>query len=431
LLAVLLAVIVACSSAIYFGASGVGDDAQVALRGPRTRHDAAAPASLGTWVSSWSAPPTGPEPHTEAVGSAGRTVRNVVHCSAGGTSARITLSNLYGQQPLTITHASLAVAAAPNTALAAVGTLRRLTFDGSPTVVIPAGQQTLSDAVRLTVPPDTDLLVSTYTPTPAGPITFHARAQQVSYAADGDHTEDPSDAAYTQQTRSWRYLTALDVLSEESDGTVVALGDSLTDGFRSTTGANDRWTDLLAARLRDEPGVPHYGVANAGISGNQLLLDGPGRPPTSVSALSRFQRDVLDRSGVKAVVIDIGINDILRNPQYADADKILEGLRELTRQAHARRLRVVGATLMPFGGHQGATSRLEAIRETINEQIRAGRVFDAVVDFDRAVRDPYNPHKLSPQYDSGDHLHPSDAGYRKMAETFDLSDLKGAATATL
>ena len=430
LLSALVAVVLVVSTAIYLGASGTGDDSQDTLAGPHTRHNAS-PAFAGTWVSSWSAPPSGPEPRTEVSGLADRTVRNVVHCGAGGSSARITLSNLYGQQPLTITHASLAVAAAPNTAMAAPGTVRRLTFDGAPSVVIPAGQQTLSDSVRLTVPGDTDLLVSTYTPMPSSPVTFHAHARQMSYAAQGDHTEDPGAAAFTQQIESWRYLTALDVLSNDSDGTVVMLGDSLTDGITSTTGTNHRWTDVLAARLRDETGAPRYSVANAGISGNQILADGPGRPPENLSALTRFQRDVLGRTSTKAVVIDLGINDILHDSPYANSNRIIEGLRELTRRSHAHGLRVVGATLMPFRGHLGYRNQLEAVRESVNEQIRSGHVFDAVVDFDRALRDPYNPHKLRPQYDSGDHLHPSDAGYRKMADVFNLSDLKGAAAATL
>jgi lysophospholipase L1-like esterase len=312
--------------------------------------------------------------------------------------------------------------------------MRRLTFGGSTAVIVPAGQQVMSDGVRIEIPRGADVLVTTYSPTPSGPVTYHQHARQISYAADGDRTEDPTAGAYTQQTPHWRYLTALDVLSNESAGTVVALGDSLTDGITSTTGANHRWTDVLSDRLRAAAGsgdVPRYSVVNQGISGNRVLADGLGRPADNPSGLNRFRRDVLDRTNVHAVVIDLGVNDILRNPYQADPHAITDGLRKLVEQAHARGLRVVGATLMPFGGHRGYTDSRDEVRRAVNAEIRSGRVYDAVVDFDRALRDPYDPRRLRSDYDSGDHLHPSDKGYRKMANVFDLDDLKGAAPAEL
>ncbi|MFH8485487.1 SGNH/GDSL hydrolase family protein [Streptomyces longisporoflavus] len=431
LLAAVLAVIVVISAAIYLGVATDDGSQDTISAGPRGPRNSAAPASAGTWVGSWAASPAAAEPNTHRNGFAGKSIRNVVHTSVGGNSARITLSNLYGQQPLSITHASIAVAVGPNNPAAAPGTLRRLNFNGNTSVVIPAGQQVMSDAVRLRVPQASDLLVTTYSPTPSGPVTFHPHARQVSYVAEGDRTEDPNAAAYNQQSTSWRYLTAVDVLSNEADGTVVVFGDSLTDGISSTMGANARWTDTLATRLREESGGPRYGVVNAGISGNRVLSDGNGSPADNPSGLSRFDRDVLDRSGVKAVVVALGVNDILRNPHQNDPDRIVEGLRELTRQAHTRGLRVVGATLMPFGGHRGYEPALENVRQSVNEQIRDGKVFDEFVDFDRALRDPYDPRKLRGQYDSGDHLHPSDEGYRKMAETFNLTSLRGSAAAEL
>ncbi|MFB6670843.1 SGNH/GDSL hydrolase family protein [Streptomyces sp. NPDC057684] len=432
LLAALAALVVVISAAIYLGVSGAYDGSNSTVSaGPRHPQNSAAPASTGTWSGSWSASPAGGEPGTETDGLAGRSVRNVVHTSIGGTSARITFSNLYGQQPLSITHASVAVAAAPNSPAAAAGTLRRLTFAGNTSVVIPAGSQAMSDAVRLHVPHNADMLVTSYSPTPSGPVTYHPQARQMSYVAQGDRAEDATGAAYTQQTSYWRYVTALDVLSNESYGTVVVIGDSLTDGVTSTVGSNRRWTDVLAARLRDENGAARYGVVNQGISGNRILSDGLGRPANNPSGLSRFDRDVLDRSGVKAVVIALGINDILRNPHQNDPDKIVEGLRELTRQAHTRGLRVVGATLMPFQGHRGYEPRLDGVRQAVNAQIRSGKVFDEFVDFDKALRDPYNPRRLLPAYDSGDHLHPSDSGFRRMADTFNLTTLKGSTPAEL
>ncbi|MEV0206267.1 SGNH/GDSL hydrolase family protein [Streptomyces sp. NPDC050788] len=436
LLCAIIAVIVGLSAALYVGvAADDGSDSKNTLAGGRTPHNSAAPASTGIWVGAWSASPAGAEPGTETTGMAGRSVRNVVHASVGGTSARITLSNLYGQSPLTITHASIAVAYADNTPAADADTMRRLTFGGSPTVVIPAGRQVLSDAVRIVVPQGSDVLVTTYSPSSSGPVTYHPHARQISYVAQGDRTEDATGAGYTEQVPYWRYLTALDVLSNESDGTVVAFGDSLTDGITSTQGANHRWTDVLSQRLRTaiESGqdLPRYSVVNQGISGNQILADGLGRPADNPSGLLRFSRDALDRTNVKVVVIDLGVNDILRNPQLADPDKILDGLRTLVREAHSRGIKVIGATLMPFQGHRGYTPAREAVRQQVNAEIRSGRVYDAVVDFDKALRDPYNPRRLRSDYDSGDHLHPSDKGYARMADVFDLEDLKGSAPAEL
>ncbi|MEU7471775.1 SGNH/GDSL hydrolase family protein [Streptomyces sp. NPDC044984] len=439
LLAALVAAIVAVSAAVYVGAD-VGADGGVRERdtlagGRGARPDPAAPASTGTWVASWATSPVAGEPGTETTGLAGRSVRNVVHTSAGGTSARVTLSNLYGQSPLTLTHASIAVSADPDTAQARAETMRPLTFAGSPTVVIPAGEQVTSDVARIAVPRDGDVLITTYSPTASGPVTHHPHARQISYVADGEHTLDATGAAYTGQSKVWRYVTGLDVLSNESDGTVVALGDSLTDGATSTTGKNNRWPDVLSDRLREavEDGrdVPHHSVVNEGISGNQLLADRPGRPATNPSGLNRFDRDVLGRTNVKVVVVALGINDILRHPGTADPDTIVAGLNTLVERAHARGVKVVGATLMPFGGHGGYTDAREDVRQRINAEIRAGRVFDAVVDFDEALRDPYDPRRFRPEYDSGDHLHPSDRGYTRMAEEFDLDDLKGGAPARL
>ncbi|MDH6221155.1 SGNH/GDSL hydrolase family protein [Streptomyces pseudovenezuelae] len=436
LLSAIVALIVGMSAAIYVGvAADDGRTSTHALGAGGAPHNSAAPVSTGTWVGSWSASPAGAEPGTETYGLAGRSVRNVVHASVGGTGARVTLSNLYGQSALTLTNASIAVAATSRSAAATAQTMLRLTFGGATTVVIPAGGQVLSDAVRIVIPQGGDVLVTTYSPTASGPVTYHPHARQISYVADGDLTEDVSGAAYTQQTAFWRYLTALDVLSNESDGTVVAFGDSLTDGISSTTDANHRWTDVLAQRLRTavESGrdVPRYSVINQGISGNQILTDGLGRPADNQSGLERFARDALSRTNVKVVIIDLGVNDILRNPRLADPDRILDGLRALVRQAHARGIKVVGATLMPFRGHRGYSGDRDGVRQEVNAMIRSGTVFDAVVDFDRALRDPYDPRRLRSDYDSGDHLHPSDKGYARMAEVFDLDDLKGSAPAEL
>ncbi|MFG3316541.1 SGNH/GDSL hydrolase family protein [Streptomyces sp. NPDC048171] len=431
LLAAVVTLIVAISAAIYAGASADdGSTEQSPLAGGRFPRGDAAPASTGSWVGAWSTSPAAAEPGTETTGMAGRSVRNVVHAGVGGTSARITLSNLYGQSPLTVTHASIALAAGPDTAAAVADTMRRLTFRGSPRVIIPAGGQVMSDIARITVPYGADVLVTTYSPVPSGPVTYHPQARQTSYLAAGDRTSDVTAVAYTTGTPYWRYLTALDVLSNEARGTVVAIGDSITDGFGSEVNANNRWTDVLAERLHDAAGdgrdAPRYSVVNQGISGNRILTSRTGRPADNPSALSRFERDVLQRTNVKVVVIVLGVNDILNSPALADRDSILVGLRTLTDRAHARGLRVVGATIMPFGGYRNYTPAREAMRQQVNEEIRSGRVFDEVVDFDKALRDAYDPRRLRGDYDSGDHLHPSDKGYARMGQVLDLDSLKGA-----
>ncbi|WBO66056.1 SGNH/GDSL hydrolase family protein [Streptomyces camelliae] len=449
ILTALIALVVALSAVIYVTVAADPGTPRDTLTDNRPgRHDSsAAPASTGTWAGAWATAPVGGEPGTETEGLAGHSLRNVVHANTGGTSARITLSNLYGQAPLTLTHASIALSTGDGTAAADPGSMRRLTFGGSTGVVIPAGQEIVSDAVRLTVPHDSDVLVTTYSPTPSGPVTYHPHARQLSYVANGDRTEDATGTPYTRQTPYWRYVTALDVLGDEADGTVVAFGDSITDGITSTTGANHRWPDLLADRLRTalESGsrLPRYSVVNEGISGNQVLTDGLGLPHARMrsrgatpiaenqSGLDRFARDALSRTNAKVVVIDLGINDILRNPGLADPDRIVAGLRTLVDEAHARGLKTIGATLLPFQGRRGYTPAREAVRRRVNAQIRSGTVYDAVVDFDKALRDPYDPRHLRPDYDSGDHLHPSDRGYARMAEVFDLNALKDAGQAEL
>ncbi|XVV35409.1 SGNH/GDSL hydrolase family protein [Streptomyces sp. CA-100214] len=431
LLAAIVTLIVAISAAIFAGASADDGSADRSpLAGGRFPRGDAAPASTGSWVGAWSTSPAAAESGTETTGMAGRSIRNVVHAGVGGTSARITLSNLYGQSPLTVTHASIALAAGPDTAAAVADTMRRLTFRGSPRVIIPAGGQVISDIARIAVPYGADVLVTTYSPVPSGPVTYHPQARQTSYLAAGDRTADVTAVAYTTETPFWRYLTALDVLSNEAHGTVVAIGDSITDGFGSETNANHRWTDVLAERLHEAAGdgrdAPRYSVVNQGISGNRILTSRTGRPADNPSALSRFERDVLQRTNVKAVVIVLGVNDILNSPELADRDSILVGLRTLTDRAHARGLRVVGATIMPFGGYRNYTPAREAMRQQVNAEIRSGRVFDEVVDFDKALRDAYDPRRLRGDYDSGDHLHPSDKGYARMGQVLDLDSLKGA-----
>ncbi|MET9292869.1 SGNH/GDSL hydrolase family protein [Streptomyces sp. NPDC003077] len=392
----------------------------------------AAPAPADGWVGTWSAAPSAAEPGT-GDGYPRQSIRNVVHTSIGGSRARVRFSNLYGNRPLTLTHVTLALPASGGAPAAAPGTLRRLTFDGRTEVTVPPGRAVTSDPARLTVPADADVLVTTYAPAPSGPVTHHSTAQQTSYLAHGNRSGDLSGAAYNRRTPYWRYVTGVDVWNPRAQGTLVAVGDSITDGTRSTPGTNHRWPDFLADRLRTEHGAPRYGVLNQGIAGNRLLTDGrrpaPAAHPDNAALLTRLERDVLSRTGARTVVVMIGINDLLRSPRQRDAGAVVAGLREVTDAARDRGLRVVGGTLLPFGGHRGHTPQTESLRQEINRSIRAGRLFDAVIDFDRALSDPAHPERLRPAYDSGDHLHPGDAGYRAMAEAVDLDQLTARAPA--
>ncbi|WP_433547471.1 SGNH/GDSL hydrolase family protein [Streptomyces sp. CA-294286] len=429
LLAGLAAVVVLISSGIFAltglvgrdGTARNGSGTHTADKGGRSGGSSGTglrPAASPQWIGTWSASPVGPEPRSET-GLPGQSIRNVVHTSIGGTRARVTLSNLFGDKPLHISRASIAVAAASGAPAAEPGTMRPVTFRGRPTVVVPPGGQAVSDGAAIRVPYDGDLLVSVFSPSPSGSVTHHPFSRQTGYGAAGDHTEDVSGGAYEARTKSWRYLTRVDVLNPDAEGAVVLFGDSITDGISSSLDANRRWPDVLSDRLRAEPGAPRYGVLNQGISGNRLLSHHRGP-----SGLSRFTTDAVNQPGARTIVVLLGINDIIAPPNERDAKRITDGLRELVRQGHARHKRVIGSTLLPFGGHPTWTAELEAVRERVNAEIRAGRVFDAVIDFDRAVRDPYAPVRMLPAYDSGDHLHPSDEGYRRMGQWVDLGMLR-------
>ncbi|MEE1937910.1 SGNH/GDSL hydrolase family protein [Streptomyces sp. TRM 70361] len=417
LLAGLAAVAVLVSAAIFVGAGG----------GTPRAGTTVAPVASGTWVGAWSAAPVSAEPGAPE-GHPDASLRNVVHLSAGGSAARVRLSNLFGTRPLVVAHATVALAATPGGPAAVPGTMRRLTFGTHPEVTVPAGAELTSDAVRLDVPADSGLLVTLHTPAASGPVTHHRFARQTGYLARGDRAADVSGAAYTGRTTHWRYVTAVDVWTDRAEGAVVVLGDSITDGITATFGADHRWTDFLADRLRTEPGAPRYTVLNQGVSGNRILRDAPRRSPANgPAALTRLERDVLSHTGAEVLVVQLGINDILKAPHQTDPARITAGLAELARRAQRHGLRVVGTTLLPFGGHPKHSARLEAVRREVNERVLRGDTgFDAVVDLDAALRDPGRPERLRPAYDSGDHVHPNDAGFRAMAEAVDPA-LLGAA----
>jgi lysophospholipase L1-like esterase len=378
---------------------------------------AAAPAQAAParWVGTWATAPSSAVPGTEN-GYPNFSIRNIVHISAGGRELRVRLSNAYGRTPIQFGAVTVARAAGPDTPTAVPGTMRTLTFGGSPSITAPPGADVVSDGVALTVPADSDLLVSVFTPAPGGPVTHHQLTMQNSYfTRDGDHTADESAAAFRERTTAWHYISGVDVRSSTLRGSVVALGDSITDGANSTWGANLRWPDQLADRVNTR-----MGVLNAGISGNRLLLDGDSAGP---NALARLNRDVLTQSGVRTVIVFEGINDIQQTPHETDPAKIIAALKQIAARSHDRGLRVIGATITPFKGWYSYTGELEAVRQAVNAFIRSGTAFDAVVDFDAVIRDPSDPQRIRPDYDQGDHLHPGDRGFEAMAKAVQLSAL--------
>ncbi|MEU9387397.1 SGNH/GDSL hydrolase family protein, partial [Streptomyces sp. NPDC048279] len=294
--------------------------------------------------------------------------------------------------------------------------MRGATFGGATTAAVPVGQDLVSDPVPLPVPAAADLLVTVETPGDPGPATYHRVALQTSYLAGrgtGRAADEHGDA-FTRTTGNWYYVTGVDVCAVTL-GTVVAFGDSLTDGNGSSFGTNHRWPDRLAERLRPF----RIGVLNAGISGNRLLLDSTGGP----GALNRLDADGLTRAGVRALVLLEGINDIKGTPEATDPDDFVRAYRTVVARAHARGIRVVGATLTPYEGFSGYTDAREAVRQRVNALIRTRHVFDAYVDFDAVVRDPQRPTRIRPGYDPGDHLHFNDAGMRALAAAVRLVDL--------
>ncbi|MEW2168243.1 SGNH/GDSL hydrolase family protein [Streptomyces sp. NPDC007084] len=369
-----------------------------------------------TWTGTWEAAASGTAPALP-----GATVRNVVHTSVGGRAARVRLTNRLGTGPLQLGSVTLALQlpGAPAGPGAVPGTVRPVTFGGARSLTVPAGRDVVSDPVALTVPADASLLVSVHTPGDSGPATFHRSALQANFIAPGgDRTADESGAAYTTTVGNWYYVTGVDVLGSSAAGSVVALGDSITDGTGSSFGANHRWPDRLAERLRELPPERRPGVLNAGISGNRVLREGRGP-----SALSRLDTDVFSRTGVRTMIVLEGVNDIKGSPEPTDPRDLEDAYRLLVRRAHARGIRVIGGTITPYGGHSAYTPAGEAMRRAVNDAIRGGRIFDAVVDFDATVRDPARPDRILPAYDPGDHLHFNDTGMRALAGAIDLTAL--------
>ena len=369
----------------------------------------------GHWVGTWTASPQGV---AAPIQINGQTVRQIVHTSLGGERVRIRFSNAYGTSGLVIGSAHVAISTGGATISST--TDRVLTFNGSPTIIIPAGALVVSDPVTLNVPALGDLAVSLFLPANVAATTQHPVGLQTTYvSASGDFTGAAIEPTTT--TQSYYFLTGVEVSGSNRARAIVTLGDSVTDGFGSTPDTNQRWPNLLAERLQSQ----RLAVLNAGVSGNRVLHDFIG-----TSALARLDRDTLVQTGVKYVIVGEGNNDLLipgliGNPaEVVTVAQIIQGHRQMIDRAHALGLRIYGSTLTPVEGYPFPgfwTPDLEAKRQAVNHWIRASRAYDAVIDFDELLRDPSHPSRLLPAYDSGDHLHPNDGGYRTMADAIDLS----------
>jgi lysophospholipase L1-like esterase len=354
----------------------------------------------------------------------------VVRTSIGGRRARIEISNAFGAQALMVGAAHVALRQKESAIVP--GSDRALTFSGKPSCTIPPGALMISDPVDLEIPQLGDLAISLYLPGETGLPTTHSTGLHTTYVSGpGDFTSAAAIASGTM-SRAWYYISGVDVVAPASTGVIVAFGDSITDGATSTVDADQSWPSHFARRLLSSPATAGFAIVNEGISGNRLLRDLAG-----ANALARLDRDALVQPGAKWMVLLEGINDIgrgtARNAQASDAvtvDELTGAMRQIVDRAHLRGIKVIGATLTPYEGAAYYSEAGEVMRQAVNQWIRTGGAFDAVIDFDAAVRDPNNPKQIRTDYNIRDHLHPNDAGYKAMSEAIDLAIFGGKATVT-
>ncbi len=375
-------------------------------------------AAEAHWVTTWACGPQLTEPsNLPPVPLAHSTLRQFVRVSIGGSYLRVRFSNAYGTEPVTLRAAHIALAAGSlGTGNINPATDKPLSFRGAPSVVIPAGEVVYSDIVDFNLPALTNLAVSIYFGNiSATTINGHPGSRTTSFII-ASNVVSAATMPGAAATAHWYIITGVEVLADSSSHAVVTLGDSITDGRGSTTDGNDRWPDFLAQRLQANPPTMKVAVANMGIGGNAVVAGGLG--PT---AIRRFDRDVLGQSGARWVVIFEGVNDIGGDSTGTVAANLITAFTQFAAKAHARNLRVYGATITPFGGSSYYSASHETARQAVNSWIRTNSWYDAVIDFDAAARDPANPVNLLPAYDSGDHLHLNPAGYQALANAIDLS----------
>lgn len=372
------------------------------------------------WVGTWATAAMLADGGFNVRPFSGVTLREIVHISVGGPQIRVRFTNAYGADPLTIGDAHVALSAGKSAIQPGID--HGITFGGATSVSIPPGAEIFSDPVALAVQPLSDLAISFYLPSQVMRAeTFHAFADQDNFAANGDVSAAAELPEATTIT-SWYFMDGVDVEASAGSRAIVTLGDSITDGALSTHNANHRWPDLLAARLQGDSNLRNVSVLNVGIGGNRVLNEGYGP-----SAISRIDRDVLSQSGVRYVIVLESINDIgrlfrLQAPwDEITAQQLEFGLKQIADAAHEHGIKAIGATLTPYGGAGYSSEKGEKVREAVNDWIRNSGAFDGVADFDKATQDPQNPTHFSAAADSGDHLHPGDAGYKAMADAIDLA----------
>ncbi len=358
-----------------------------------------------------------------------QTLRQIVRTSVGGRRVRVALSNAFGTAPLTVGAAHIAVR--DKEAGIVPASDRTLTFSGRPSMAIPSGAMLISDPVDLAVPAMGDLAIDLYLPgdtnTPS-PLTTFTSALQTSYISETGNHAGASSFPVVAKTPGWFVVSRIEVMAPQSVGAVVAVGDSITAGSRSTADTNNRYPNHLAARLA--AAAAPFAVLNAGIGGNRVLTEGAFT--AGVNVVGRFERDVLAQPGITHAIVLEGINDIgnARDNPTPTAEDLIAAHKQLIDRAHTRGIVIFGATLTPYEGAMYFTAVGEAKRQALNQWIRTSRAYDGVIDFDQATRDPSHPARFLPAYDSGDHLHPGDAGYKAMAEAIDLALFKKAASVT-
>jgi lysophospholipase L1-like esterase len=385
------------------------------------------------WAASWGTSQQMPEPQNALPANdlIDATVRQVFHLSIGGPALRVHLSNAFGTDTLHVSSVHIARPVSPASSSIDPASDRPLNFAGATEAVIPPGAELISDPVDYVVAPLSDLAVTFYLHLPPAGQTGHPGSRATSYYVHGDQVS-AATLPEPKHVDHWYQVSEIDVQAPQGAGTVVVLGDSITDGHGATTNGNDRWTDVLAGRFQGSAGTRGVGVSNQGIGGNHLLTDGLGP-----NALARFDRDVLAATGVRWVIVFEGVNDLgglARDGEVPAAQhaalvgRVIAAYQQIVVRAHAHGLRVFGTTITPYVGsgyyHPGPLS--EADRQEVNRWIRAKGNFDAVIDFDSVVRDPQHPDQLLPAYDCGDHLHPSPAGYKAMGDAIPLSLLDHA-----
>jgi len=384
---------------------------------------AASPASHTRWVGTWAASPFRGDPWHTIPTLVDSTFREIVHTSIPGQALRVRFTNEFGTEPLRVSAASVALAVNSSESAIQADTAHALTFGGQPSIVIPPGAAAVSDPIPLATPAFANLAISFYLPLQRiSDVSVHSSAQQDNFIVTGNHVTDPS-LTDPVVVPSWYFVSGVDVEpTAPHAAAVVAFGDSITDGAYATENENHRWPDYLAVRLHNNPATAGLSVLDEGIGGNCVLIHCVGP-----NALARFDRDVLALPGVRYVIVLESINDIgtLHDPNRPDyhltAEDLEQGLAQIVARAHDHGIKVFGATLTPYQGAGYYTDRGEQIREAVNTWIRTSGAFDGVIDFDKATRDPDHPLRYQPAYDSGDHLHPKDAGYAAMANSIDLS----------